>query len=125
MRQVGAVERRRHLAERAVVAHRRRPAGDGRRIEQMLDRHIDERRIAEVILAVGHRQVHAFGDAMQVGGRIVRQIGDADPLQQRQRLEQRRPLAPRAAGDHLVAAPGPPHHRLDRERYSARSSIER
>ena len=32
---------------------------------------------------------------------------------QRQRLQQRRSLAPRAAGDHLVAAPRPPHHRLD------------
>jgi hypothetical protein len=80
----------------------------------VIDRHIDESGIAEEILVVRHRQVHAFGDAVQVGRGVVRQVRDADALEQCQRLKQRRSLAPWAAGDHLVAAPRPPHHRLDR-----------
>ena len=55
----------------------------------------------------------AFDDAMQIFGLVVLQAADPDLLHNQQRFQQRRPLAPRAAGDDLVAAPLPLHRRLD------------
>ena len=43
----------------------------------------------------------------------MREAVDPDPLHQRQRLLQRRSLAPGAAGQQFVPAPGPAHHGFD------------
>ena len=59
-----------------------------------------------MIFPVRQRQVQALDDPMQIIGGVMRQAVDADMLHQRQRLLQRRPLAPRAAGDQLMPAPG-------------------
>ena len=79
----------------------------------MIHRHIDEFRIAEMILPVRHREIQTLDDAVDIVGGVMCQPVDADAFDQRQRLLQRRSLAPWAAGDQFMAAPVSPHHGFD------------
>jgi hypothetical protein len=74
---------------------------------------VHEARVAVVALAVGEAELHDLGDEMDVGRRIVAERGEIVGGEQRQHLEQDRPLAPRAAGEHLDAAEAGRERALD------------
>src|SRR6185503_16359936 len=65
---------------------------------------VDEARIAEIGLAVRERELHRLGDTVQVAGGVVAELAQLGAIQEVERLQQRRPLAPRAAGIELDIA---------------------
>ena len=71
--------------------------------QQCLHGNIDEARIAIVVLAVGEAQVHDLGQQMDVPLRIVPERLQVDFVQQREHLQQHRPLAPGTAAQHVGA----------------------
>ena len=88
-------------------------AGDVRGGEEVVERHVDELGVAEMVFAVGQRQFQAFGDGVQVVRRVVRHAVDAGFFDEEERLDQGGALAPGAAGDDLVAAPHAAHGGFD------------
>jgi hypothetical protein len=81
--------------------------------QEVVERHVHEGWIAEEPLPIGHGEVHALDQAVEVFGGIVRQPLQPDGFDQEQRLEQGRALAPGAADGDLVAAPGAHDGRFD------------
>ena len=80
----------------------------------MLHRHVDKIRIAVPGLAVGEGELGAFDDEMdKIRPERVEAV-EIETLQQRQLLQQHRPLAPRAALGDRVAAIVEGDRRLDR-----------
>ena len=75
------------MSARRSVAHRLR--------EQAGHRHLHERRIAVVGVAVGVGQLDRFVDRMQVIGGVVTHSPQIDALEDVQRLQEHRPLIPR------------------------------
>ena len=108
---------RRHLAGRAV-----RPDPPPPRVrvplgQQALDRHRHEPRVPEVRVPVRERRIERLDDQVERPRRVVRDRAHVVSLENRQRLQGDRPLAPRAAPVHLVSAIGRANRRLhfDRE----------
>ncbi|MCY1513454.1 hypothetical protein D9M68_479550 [compost metagenome] len=85
--------------------------------QQVLQRHVDEGRIAVIGLAVGKGQLHGFRDPVHEFRAGRAHAGQVHALEQRERLQEDRALAPRArlghgvavvvVGDRLVVAGGP------------------
>ena len=89
------------------------PLGGVRGRQQRVHRHADEARIAVVALAVGEAELHRLGHEVHVGGRVVAERAEVVAREQRQHLEQHRPLAPRPAREHLDAVEASRDRRLD------------
>jgi hypothetical protein len=66
-----------------------------------------------MVFAVGHRDLQAFRDEVQVIGAVMRHVLEPGLLHQQQRLQQGRALAPGAGGRHLMPLPLPRDRRLD------------
>ena len=81
----GRVARRRARAARRCTSRR----------EQPLERHVGEGRVAVARLAVGERELRALDDRVDVARRPDRASARSKPVEQRELLQEDRPLAPR------------------------------
>ena len=104
---------RRHLGPGPIRADHLPPLPRIVARQQRFDRHVDEARIAEISLAVGEGELHRLGDAVQVAGGVVAELAQLGRVQEVERLQQRRPLAPGAAGEQPDLAERGVDRRLD------------
>ena len=90
-------------AQARSIAMRSRQVAAYSLLSRPVHRHLHEVRIAVIGVAIGEGGVQRRDDQVEVLGRVVAERPQGVPLQDVQRLGQDRPLAPRPAGEHVVA----------------------
>jgi hypothetical protein len=99
--------------ERGTLADELAPLGVVLVRQERPERHVDEVRVAVECIAVGERELHGLDlEVDEVGARRVEPV-EIVALQKGELLQRRRPLRPRPAFEHRVAAVLVRHRRLD------------
>ena len=73
-------------------------------VEELGERHVDELRVAVILLAIGERELRHLGDGMDVVDAVRLETREVETGEERELLEEDRPLTPRAALVDGVAA---------------------
>ena len=100
--------RRRHLGPRLIRPDQLAPLGGVFRRDQGRQRHIADSRVGVIGLAVGEGEFQRLGQRVDVVGAVVAERPEIGAFEQCQGLQQRRPLAPRAAGEDFEIAEAAP-----------------
>ena len=100
---VARVSRRRSARPGEVGIDQRATLGEVRLGQHLVDWHVHEIRIADVLLSVGEGEVQRLAHGVDVLGGVVPHGLEVEALKDLQGLRERRPLSPRPGAVHVVA----------------------